>query len=68
LNQAYLKAGVTNENLRKALVAQSALESGWGARSLGGGDYNYGNITLGSAKNRNYRIAWDHNAKGENVQ
>lgn len=68
LNQAYLKAGVTNERLRKALVAQSALESGWGARSLGGGDYNYGNITLGSAKDRNYRIAWDHNAKGENVQ
>lgn len=68
LNKAYLKAGVTNERLRKALVAQSALESGWGARSLGGGDYNYGNITLGSAKNRNYREAWDHDAQGNNIK
>jgi flagellum-specific peptidoglycan hydrolase FlgJ len=67
LNAAYKKAGVINEELRKVLVAQSALESGWGAKSTGGGDYNYGNLTTGSHWAGAYRTAWDHDAQGNRV-
>lgn len=64
LNQAYLRAGVKNEELRKMLVGQSALESGYGSASLGGGDYNYGNLTTGSKWKGNWRVARDKDGKG----
>lgn len=67
LNAAFLNAGVVNEDLRKILVAQNALESGWGAKSVGGGDYNYGNITVGSSWKGAYRRAYDHDAKGNRI-
>lgn len=46
MRQAYRDAGVTNEDMVNILVAQDALESGWGKSTVG--DYNYGNITTGS--------------------
>lgn len=46
MRQAYRDAGVTNEDMVNILVAQDALESGWGRSTVG--DYNYGNITTGS--------------------
>lgn len=67
LDAAFKRAGVTNEDLRKVLIAQNALESGWGAKSTGGGDYNYGNLTTGSQWTGAYRAAYDHDAKGNRV-
>ena len=64
LNLCFLNNGVKNEEMRKVLVAQAALESGYGAASLGGGDYNYGNLTTGSNWKGKYRVAYDRDAKG----
>ena len=46
LTTSYQKAGVTNPEVIKALVAQDILESGWGEKTKG--RYNYGNITKGN--------------------
>lgn len=64
LNKAFEENGVKNEELRKVLVGQAALESGYGSASLGGGDYNYGNLTTGSSWKGNYRVANDKDAHG----
>lgn len=65
MDVALQKAGVKNESLRTVIIAQDALESGYGAKSLGGGDYNYGNLTTGKNWGGNYRVARDRNAKGD---
>ena len=46
LANAYRKAGVTNHNMILSLVAQDALETGWGKKTVG--DFNYGNIQKGT--------------------
>lgn len=45
LKAAYKKAGITNENALRMLIAQDALESGWGKSAQG--QFNYGNLTPG---------------------
>ena len=56
LSDAYRNAGVTNSKMLSMLVAQDALESGWGRSPVG--DYNYGNIKVGSS-NMPYKTAMD---------
>lgn len=56
LSSAYKSAGFSND-LVKLLVAQDALESGWGQKPVG--DYNYGNIKKGSSWKGKTKSAMD---------
>lgn len=47
LSDAYTAAGITNPEVQKTLIAQDALETGWGKHMAGA--HNYGNITAGSS-------------------
>ena len=57
MRQAYRDAGVTNEDMVNILVAQDALESGWGKSTVG--DYKYGNITTGSQWKVAYKVYYN---------
>ena len=69
LTEAYtkaLEARGLNTKYAKYLVAQDALESGWGSRYTG--NYNFGNITIGSDKTASYTEGNDHDAKGNPIK
>lgn len=56
LTAAYKRAGC-NDTYTKYLVAQDALESGWGQKPVG--DYNYGNIKAGKSWKGATKSAYD---------
>lgn len=66
LINAYKKAGITNDNAIRMLLAQDALESSWGKSAQG--KYNFGNLTTGSSWKGDYVTGNDKNAKGEAVK
>lgn len=66
LIDAYKKAGITNDNAIRMLLAQDALESGWGKSAQG--KYNFGNLTTGSSWKGDYVTGNDKNAKGEAIK
>lgn len=66
LINAYKKAGITNDNAIRMLLAQDALESSWGRSAQG--KYNFGNLTTGSSWKGDYVTGNDKNAKGEAIE
>ena len=66
LINAYKKAGITNDNAIRMLLAQDALESSWGKSAQG--KYNFGNLTTGSSRKGDYVTGNDKNAKGEAIK
>ncbi len=66
LTSAYKKAGITNDNAIKMLLAQDALESSWGKSAQG--KYNFGNLTTGAKWKGDYVTGNDKNAKGEAIK
>lgn len=66
LKSAYKRAGITNENALKMLLAQDALESGWGKSAQG--KFNYGNLTPGSSWKGEVVVGRDKNGKGQAIQ
>ena len=66
LIDAYKRAGITNDNAIRMLLAQDALESGWGKSAQG--KYNFGNLTTGSSWKGDYVTGNDKNAKGEAIK
>ena len=66
LIDAYKKAGITNDNAIRMLLAQDALESSWGKSAQG--KYNFGNLTTGSSWKGDYVTGNDKNAKGEAIK
>lgn len=66
LIDAYKKAGITNDNAIRMLLAQDALESSWGRSAQG--KYNFGNLTTGSSWKGDYVTGNDKNAKGEAIK
>lgn len=66
LAQAYRNAGVTNENMIRALVAKDSHESGNGRSAQGA--YNYGNLTTGSNYKGDYVIGNDSDGKGNPIK
>lgn len=66
LSDAYRRVGITNGNAIRMLLAQDALESGWGKSAQG--KYNFGNLTTGSSWKGNYVVGNDKNAKGEAIK
>ena len=66
LINAYKKAGITNDNATRMLLAQDALESSWGKSAQG--KYNFGNLTTGSSWKGDYVTGNDKNAKGEAIK
>lgn len=66
LTQAYRRAGITNDNAIKMLIAQDALESAWGRSAQG--KFNFGNLTTGSSWKGDYVMGNDKNAKGEAIK
>lgn len=66
LSDAYRKVGITNDNAIRMLLAQDALESGWGKSAQG--KYNFGNLTTGSSWKGSYVVGNDKNAKGEAIK
>jgi flagellum-specific peptidoglycan hydrolase FlgJ len=66
LINAYKKAGITNDNAIRMLLAQDALESSWGRSAQG--KYNFGNLTTGSSWKGAYVTGNDKNAKGEAIK
>ena len=66
LINAYKKAGITNDNAIRMLLAQDALESSWGKSAQG--KYNFGNLTTGSSWEGDYVTGNDKNAKGEAIK
>lgn len=66
LINAYEKAGITNDNAIRMLLAQDALESSWGKSAQG--KYNFGNLTTGSSWKGDYVTGNDKNAKGEAIK
>ena len=66
LINAYKKAGITNDNAIRMLLAQDALESSCGKSSQG--KYNFGNLTTGSSWKGDYVTGNDKNAKGEAIK
>lgn len=66
LTAAYKKAGITNDNALKMLIAQDALESAWGHSAQG--KFNFGNLTTGAKWKGNYVIGNDKNAKGQAIK
>ena len=65
LVESYKRAGITNPNALKYLLAQDALESGWGKSAQG--KYNYGNLTTGSSWKGNYVQGKDKDAAGNPI-
>ena len=66
LINAYKRAGITNDNAIRMLLAQDALESSWGRSAQG--KYNFGNLTTGSSWKGDYVTGNDKNAKGEAIK
>lgn len=66
LINAYKKAGITNDNAIRMLLAQDALESNWGRSAQG--KYNFSNLTTGSSWKGDYVTGNDKNAKGEAIK
>lgn len=66
LINAYKKAGITNDNAIRMLLAQDALESSWGKSAQG--KYNFGNLITGSSWKGDYVTGNDKNAKGEAIK
>lgn len=66
LTQAYRRAGITNDNALKMLVAQDALESAWGRSAQG--KFNFGNLTTGAKWKGDYVTGNDKNAKGQAIK
>ena len=69
LTEAYtkaLKARKLNVKYAKYLVAQDALESSWGSKYAG--NYNFGNITIGSDKTSPYTEGNDNDGKGNPIK
>ena len=66
LINAYKKAGITNDNAIRMLLAQDALESSWGKSAQG--KYNFGNLTTDSSWKGDYVTGNDKNAKGEAIK
>ena len=66
LINAYKKAGITNDNAIRMLLAQDALESSWGKSAQG--KFNFGNLTTGSSWKGDYVTGNDKNAKGEAIK
>ncbi len=66
LTSAYKRAGITNDNAIKMLLAQDALESSWGKSAQG--KYNFGNLTTGAKWKGDYVDGRDKNAKGEAIK
>lgn len=66
LTQAYRRAGITNDNALKMLIAQDALESAWGRSAQG--KFNFGNLTTGAKWKGDYVTGNDKNAKGEAIK
>lgn len=66
LINAYKKAGITNDNAIRMLLAQDALESSWGKSAQG--KYNFGNLSTGSSWKGDYVTGNDKNAKGEAIK
>lgn len=66
LINAYKKAGITNDNAIRMLLAQDALESSWGKSAQG--KYNFGNLTTGGSWKGDYVTGNDKNAKGEAIK
>ena len=65
LIESYKRAGITNPEALKYLLAQDALESGWGKSAQG--KYNYGNLTTGSSWKGNYVQGKDKDAAGNPI-
>lgn len=65
LTEAYKKAGITNPEALKYLLAQDALESGWGKSAQG--NYNFGNLTTGSSWKGDYVQGRDKDANGNPI-
>lgn len=66
LINAYKKAGITNDNAIRMLLAQDALESNWGKSAQG--KFNFGNLTTGAKWQGDYVTGNDKNAKGEAIK
>lgn len=66
LTQAYRRAGITNDNALKMLIAQDALESAWGRSAQG--KFNFGNLTTGAKWKGDYVTGNDKNAKGQAIK
>lgn len=66
LSSAYKKAGITNDNAIKMLVAQDALESNWGQSAQG--KFNFGNLTTGAKWKGDYVQGKDHDANGNPIK
>lgn len=66
LINAYKRAGITNDNAIRMLLAQDALESSWGKSAQG--KYNFGNLTTGAKWKGDYVTGNDKNAKGEAIK
>lgn len=66
LTQAYRRAGITNDNALKMLIAQDALESAWGRSAQG--KFNFGNLTTGAKWKGNYVTGDDKNARGQAIK
>lgn len=66
LKAAYKRAGITNENALKMLIAQDALESGWGKSAQG--RFNYGNLTPGKSWTGAVVNGKDHDSKGNPIK
>ena len=68
LTDAYtkaLKARGIDTAYAKMLVAQDALESGWGKYYRG--NYNFGNITVPKGSDASYTLGKDHDANGNEI-
>lgn len=65
LVESYKRAGITNPDALKYLLAQDALESAWGKSAQG--KYNYGNLTTGSSWKGNYVQGKDKDAAGNPI-
>lgn len=65
LIESYKRAGITNQEALRYLLAQDALESAWGKSAQG--KYNYGNLTTGSNWSGNYVQGKDKDAAGNPI-
>ena len=66
LAAAYRKAGVTNDNAIKMLIAQDAQESSWGRSAQG--KFNFGNLTTGAKWKGDHVRGNDHDTKGTPIK
>ena len=65
LTESYKRAGITNQEALRYLLAQDALESGWGKSAQG--NFNYGNLTTGSSWKGNYVQGRDKDSAGNPI-